>query len=37
MDVMKSLELGTLNGRGKDNFTYILSLGHSVVEYCIWI
>jgi len=35
MDVMKSLELGTLNGRGKDNFTYISSLGRSVVDYCI--
>jgi len=35
MDVMKSLELGTLNGRGKDNFTFISSLGRSVVDYCI--
>ena len=37
MDVMKSLELGTLNGKGKANFTYILSLVHSFVDYCIWI
>ena len=35
MDVLKSLELCTLNERSSDNFTYISSVGHSVVDYCV--
>ena len=37
-DLLKSLELCTLNGRGKDNYTYISRLGClacSVVDYCV--
>ena len=35
IDLLKSLELCTLNGRGKDNYTYISRLGWSVVDYCV--
>ena len=35
IDLLRSLELYTLNGRGKDNYTYISRLGCSVVDYCV--
>ena len=35
IDFLKSLELCTLNSRGKDNYTYISRLGCSVVDYCV--
>ena len=35
IDLLRSLELCTLNGRGKDNYTYISRLGCSVVDYCV--
>ena len=35
IDLLKSLELCTLCGRSKDNYTYISRLGCSVVDYCV--
>ena len=35
IDLLRSMGLYTLNGRGKDNFTYTSSTGRSVVDYCI--
>ena len=35
IDLLRSMGLCTLNGRGKDNFTYISPTGSSAVDYCI--
>jgi len=35
LDFLRPLDLCMLNGRGKDNFTYISSLGCSVCDYCL--
>ena len=35
IDFMRPLDLCMLNGRGKDHYTYISSLGCSVVDYCL--
>ena len=35
LDFLRPLDLCMFNGRGKDNFTYISSLGCSVCDYCL--
>ena len=35
LDCLRATGLCILNGRGKDNFTYVSTLGCSVVDYCL--
>jgi len=35
LDFLRPLDLCMLNGQGKDNFTYISSLGCSVCDHCL--